>query len=743
MTNYTIRQLFDLGIVSKRLKQVLNILGCSTFEEMIVLSKDIIKVDYIEKSHHLKNELYRAISDTEDLDEIIPELAASFMSKNSPSKVKKIITKKKKERKFKVGDFTESLLMKSESPINLYDLLCEIKKYLPDTYVESIRANLNGDPKKRFVFFLDGYVGLVGKEYDKRFQPYSIANKKAQYAEQRIMEFLSFMEEKHRSPQPHGLEEEESLYRWYLDFTKSSAKELAELRRTFQEYLKEYDRWMFTPFEYAYKRNCDQVRWYVDNNLELPSAEDEPELSSWFNSQLENYTKHKDKRKNMFVELLNFLEDYGIHFYDAKSAKGKAAIKEKSKNESHNLVKESTLTKYIRLFESFKKRENGNEYATQKALLIIAIGNLIQSDKLITNQVILNKDLLTEFADVCIDNVGTASSYNISIPYYYMSEEPFWSLIPKEWVVRDKCMEEDITFDYIEHNYACSIIDNDLYELLSNKDDFASLKKVLVDHIINNNNFISAENNLEDILLTKPKGGRISSAKKSTKGPQTNLKVVFEDETIVNEKAVATFMEVLRRIGLERIYGLGIKWCGIPLIATEENGKYNQKYENGYYVNVNSSTERKQKQLYDIAEAFNLSIHVDIIDERGDVLVKEQQKRETSKFENAVSILPNQNNDSIIERFLAYVRRDHNDRTARWYAYALQHQVREWITRVVGTDTDSVFGFNTIEEVSSCINTLKNSSEFMEENRRKRNVMTAALNKYYMFLQSSYAKPRS
>jgi hypothetical protein len=42
---------------------------------------------------------------------------------------------------------------------------------------------------------------------------YSVEKKKIQYAEQRIMEFLSFMEEKHRSPQPHGLETEESLYR--------------------------------------------------------------------------------------------------------------------------------------------------------------------------------------------------------------------------------------------------------------------------------------------------------------------------------------------------------------------------------------------------------------------------------------------------------------------------------------------------------------------------------------------------
>jgi hypothetical protein len=615
MTTYTIRQLYNIGIISKQLKQVLGLLGCSTFEDLLNLSKDKIKVDYIEKSHHLKDELYRAISDIEDLEEIIPEFTASFASEKSPSKIQVKTPKVKKKRKFKVCDYTESLLMKLDTPISQSDLLNEIKEYLPDTYVESIRANLNGDPKKRFVFFLDGYVGLVGKKYDKRFQPYSIANKKAQYAEQRIMEFLSFMEEKHRSPQPHGLEEEESLYRWYLDFTKSTTKEMAGLRATFQEYLKEYDQWMFTPFEYSYKRNCDQVKWYVDQNMELPASEDEPELASWFNSQLENYRKHKDKRKQMFVELLDFLADYGMRFYDAKSAKGKAAIKEKAKKDSRIAINESPLAKYSRLFESLKSRENSNEYATQKALLIIAIGNLVQSNKLCSNEVMLNNDLLTEFADVCIDNVGTASSYNIAIPYYYMSEEPFWSLIPKEWVVREDREEEEITFDYIERIYACSVIDHDLYELLSSEDDFASLKKILVDNVINSNGLLPSDIIVEEIPQPKPKA------------------------------------------------------------ATP-------------------------------------------------------------------SCIGETNDNSIIDRFLDFVRCNHNDRTARWYAHTLQNQVREWITKIVGDDTDSVFGFNTIEEVSSCINKLKNSAEFMEENRRKKNVMTAALNKYYLFLQSPFAKSR-
>ncbi|MBR6031844.1 MAG: hypothetical protein IKP36_07785 [Bacteroidaceae bacterium] len=478
MKEYTLKQLSDIGVISQQLKRVLVILGCSTSKDMIELSNDGIKVDYIEKSHKLKDELLKAISDIEELDSILPEFVASVNAKPKP---KRIDEKKFNKRTFKVGDYTEHLLEQSPTPIKLEDLLQKIKCYLPETYIGSIRANLNGDPQGRFVFFLDGYVGLKAKEYDKRFHIYSIEKKKIQYAEQRIMEFLTFMEEKHRSPQSHGLEAEESLYRWYLDFTKSTAKELAGLRATFQQYLKEYDQWMFTPFEYSYKRNCDQVKWYVDENLELPAQEDEPELAAWFNSQLECYEKHKDKRKKMFIDLMAYLEDYGMHFYDAKSAKGKAA-KKKMRNVAPQ-KEESPLGKYSRLFVSMRERKNYNTCVVQKALLLIAIGNLVQKGTIRSNEITLSDELLMEFADVCLDIMGTASSFNIAIPFYFMGDESFWTLIPKDWNTCGDSGEIEPTYDYIENNYSCAIIDNDLFGLLSDEEGFSKFRKLLSESV--------------------------------------------------------------------------------------------------------------------------------------------------------------------------------------------------------------------------------------------------------------------
>lgn len=46
MKSYTIRLLVDMGLITKILKQVLVLLDCFTFDDMIALSEDTIKVDF-------------------------------------------------------------------------------------------------------------------------------------------------------------------------------------------------------------------------------------------------------------------------------------------------------------------------------------------------------------------------------------------------------------------------------------------------------------------------------------------------------------------------------------------------------------------------------------------------------------------------------------------------------------------------------------------------------------------------
>ena len=96
-----------------------------------------------------------------------------------------------------------------------------------------------------------------------------------------------------------------------------------------------------------------------------------------------------------------------------------------------------------------------------------------------SNEITLSDELLMEFADVCLDIMGTASSFNIAIPFYYMGDEPFWTLIPKDWRTVGDSGEVEPTYDYIENTYSCAIIDKDLFGLLSDEEGFSKFRELL------------------------------------------------------------------------------------------------------------------------------------------------------------------------------------------------------------------------------------------------------------------------
>ena len=187
----------------------------------------------------------------------------------------------------------------------------------------------------------------------------------------------------------------------------------------------------------------------------------------------------------MFKELLEYLANYGMHFYDVKSAKGKAALSENAKLGKTLYDEETDIDKFTRYFTSLKGRVGINEYSLHKALLLTAICNNVQKGLIDSNVIYLTDELLMEFADVCIEYMGTASSYNIAIPYYYMNNEPFWNLIPNEGVTYDDIESiKEPTYDVIENSINCAMIDELLFTILQDEVNSDSLKKVLIDKYI-------------------------------------------------------------------------------------------------------------------------------------------------------------------------------------------------------------------------------------------------------------------
>ena len=89
----------------------------------------------------------------------------------------------------------------------------------------------------------------------------------------------------------------------------------------------------------------------------------------------------------------------------------------------------------------------------------------------------------------------------------------------------------------------------------------------------------------------------------------------------------------------------------------------------------------------------------------------------------------------IKRQFLNFLRRTKAEGTAISYTSTLDNAVRKWVNQDVDDKADSVFSYTTTEDVKLCIDILKSSPAFIEENDRKHHSMSAALEQYLIFIE--------
>ena len=89
------------------------------------------------------------------------------------------------------------------------------------------------------------------------------------------------------------------------------------------------------------------------------------------------------------------------------------------------------------------------------------------------------------------------------------------------------------------------------------------------------------------------------------------LAVKMEDGSWISEnREIDTFIEAIRKIGIERVRELNKKEAGIPLIADNEHPDKRQRMVGTYYIFAGLANVRKKKILDDIADRLNLDIKV-------------------------------------------------------------------------------------------------------------------------------------
>lgn len=94
------------------------------------------------------------------------------------------------------------------------------------------------------------------------------------------------------------------------------------------------------------------------------------------------------------------------------------------------------------------------------------------------------------------------------------------------------------------------------------------------------------------------------------------LRVTFEDgQSICYANATMTFMETLRRIGIEKLRLVDITVAHVPLVSQQLSPKhkaYQKELVKGWFVMTQSDSDEKYRQLLAVKEQLNLDINIEI-----------------------------------------------------------------------------------------------------------------------------------
>lgn len=162
------------------------------------------------------------------------------------------------------------------------------------------------------------------------------------------------------------------------------------------------------------------------------------------------------------------------------------------------------LQHYIDAFSSLHTAKVKGHKAPHKAVLLLAIIDLIEEDFILTPFIDLTDELNDKFNEIWRRYLGTSSIFTPDIckPYFHMQHESFWRLVGNDEVVRGMVAEPNpwvqakkerkelpkgcYSIVAMRRAFAYAEIDETLFQLLQNGDARAMLRVVLINTYLAN-----------------------------------------------------------------------------------------------------------------------------------------------------------------------------------------------------------------------------------------------------------------
>jgi len=142
------------------------------------------------------------------------------------------------------------------------------------------------------------------------------------------------------------------------------------------------------------------------------------------------------------------------------------------------------------------KRDNKSGGAPHKPILMLSIIDCIENKFISTPKIYITPELVSVFKQNWSRYVITARKPDFAMPFYHSRTEPFWKLIAKkgfELIIDSKIAMK--TFTNLNQAVDYALIDNHLFELLTNKDDRNILKIAIIQKYFPHIKFSETEDN--------------------------------------------------------------------------------------------------------------------------------------------------------------------------------------------------------------------------------------------------------
>lgn len=157
------------------------------------------------------------------------------------------------------------------------------------------------------------------------------------------------------------------------------------------------------------------------------------------------------------------------------------------------------LSYYLSCFENLSVNKKGGQLAPHKPLLLLAVIDLVECGIIKSPKIELSEALITAFKlnETRFTRNIVHFKPNIGMPYYHMTAEPFWWLVPK--VPGNK--PNTYAISTLRNFYKYAEIDHELFEMMKVPATAQQLRRILIDIYLANRTDIGLQPLTQIVLL--------------------------------------------------------------------------------------------------------------------------------------------------------------------------------------------------------------------------------------------------